>query len=189
MKKFLFLSIFIFSFISISIAETPTEKLLKNYNPELAIRASTMIEEYKKRKNVTPRAMTNVAKTIFRMYGFKNADIVASYGGSVSKAVIHKGSGRTHSKFRIYVAERRDKKLEHHDKAYGNDTFIHELLHSLGFAWKAKGVVKTHGLSHSNKEEKIYFEKCRKILVGAIHNTEKNKEIIKKNKEKLFFRR
>jgi len=151
--------------------EITTEDLLQNYNPVLAKKASKMIKGYSERKNTSSRAMTNVAKTIFKMYGLNPKDITASYGGTVSKAVIDKNNK---GKVRIYVSERRKKELEHYAKAYGNDTFLHEMLHALGFKWKANGVVKTHGLSHSNKEEKIYFEKCRKLLVSAVYGKKKN---------------
>lgn len=167
---------------NVSSEDNAVEQLLKNYNPALAKRAAAMIKHYKERKDVSSKAMTDVARTIFLMYGLNPDDITASYGGTVSKAVIDKSSG----KVRICVAEKRNAELEHHEKAYGNDTFMHEMLHALGFKWKANGIVKRHGLSHSNAEEKVYFEKCRKILVSAIHDISAQEKLFKQKFENLL---
>ena len=137
--------------------ENAVEELLKYYNPALAKKTSEMIKGYKERKDISPRALTDVARTIFLMYGLNSDDITGSYGGTESKAVINKGNG----KIKIYVSERRNQNLEHHEKAYGHDTFLHEMLHALGFKWKANRVIKTHGLSHSNSEENVYLQDLR----------------------------
>jgi hypothetical protein len=116
------------------------------------------------------------------MYGLNPNDITASYGGTESKAVLDKNTG----KVSISISERRDQSLEHHEKAYGNDTFMHEMLHALGFKWKTNGVITEHGLSHSNNEEKIYFEKCREKLVLVIYDTEEKDRLFKQKYDELL---
>jgi hypothetical protein len=177
-----FSSVVLFSILSSATLGNNVEELLKHYEPVLAKKTSELIKAYKESKNTSPEAMTNVASTMFLMYGLNPNDVTASYGGTESKAVLDNNDG----KVRICVAERRDQNLEHHEKAYGNDTFMHEMLHALAFKWYVNGLIKDCGISHSNSEGKVYFERCRKILVSAVYEVEEKERLFKQKFDDLM---
>lgn len=157
------------------------EELLNRYDPVLAEKTYELIENFKEKQDTSPEAMTEVARTIFLMYGLNPDDITASYGGTESKAVYDTGNG----KVRICVAERRDPDLEHYAKAYGNDTFLHEMLHALAYKWSETGSLKKRP-GHSNKTEKEHFEKCRQILVDAIWGIKEKAELFRQKFDDLM---
>lgn len=151
------------------------EKLLQHYDKKQAVRTRQIIEMCKKTNNYSTVAMTLVAQSIFLTYRVNPRYMRrASYGGKSSKAVKYTRNGKI-SRILIYVGKRRDPDLKHIDKAYGNDTFMHEMLHALAYVWREK-YGKDVNIHHDTKEGKRKFKEYRKLLVKAIYDTKIKKE-------------
>ncbi len=153
------------------------ENLLKIYNKKVAVRTREIIEKCKAKDNHSPKAMKLVAQSIFLMYGLDKKYIgKVSYAEKSTKAVKHTKKGKI-KRIDIYVGKRKNPKLKHVDKAFGNDTFLHEMLHALNWIWVEQyGDIALVSHGKDNPKAKKRFEECRQLLVDAIYKTKLEKK-------------